>query len=272
MAEYINRRRNIFINSEQYHQSNGDVNLILPGADFAVDKNEIMRLSLESFTMQRRFYNINENNNTFYIRDISDATDHTFSKVVISPGDYEETTTFALKVKEAINIGLGLAYDSSDAVVTIQDETRLITINMSAETTWTDKKDFVCFQVPQGRAGTNPINTVITPTGSFNDSCETLGGVPTKDFNHIVPAFIEDPSYTFTSIYPFSLYSLDAIHLVTNLQTHSYQTPDFLENSETSSLVPSSIFAKIPIFSPNPQYTLPNPQINPVYRFGFWCL
>ena len=34
MGEIINRRRNIFINSEQYHRKNGDVNLQFPGDDY----------------------------------------------------------------------------------------------------------------------------------------------------------------------------------------------------------------------------------------------
>ena len=241
MGAVVNRRRNIFINSEQYHKSNGDVNLIFPGSDFNVDKNEIMRLSLESFTMQRRFYNINSNNNTFYIRN-KNNTPHTYTEVVILEGDYTPTT-----LADALIAAISLAFIAEGLTVTISTETRFITLDMTAEGGWTTNHDFVCFQVPPGRAGTNPDDTVITPTGAFNDSCEILGGVPTKDFNNIVPAFSEGTSKIFTSIYPFSLYSLEALHLVTNLQTHSYQTPDFLENSETSSLVPSSIFAKIPI-------------------------
>ena len=239
MSAVVNRRRNIFINSEQYHQSNGDVNLIFPGADFAVDKNEIMRLSLESFTMSRRFYNININNNTFYIRDTRTPPD--FSKCEITPGDYT-VTTFTGALSTAINSGFG----ATGASVSISEETRFITIDMSAVTGWTAGHDFVCFQVPPGRVGTNPDNTVITETGAFNDSSEILGGIPTKDFDTIVPAFSET-SGVFTYVYPFSLESIEAIHLRTNLQTHSYQTPDFLANSETSSLVPSPIFAKIPI-------------------------
>jgi hypothetical protein len=243
MSAVVNRRRNIFINSEQYHQSNGDVNLIFPGADFAVDKNEIMRLSLESFTMSRRFYNININNNTFYIRDKLGTTPHDFSKCEITPGDYT-VTTFKVALLAAITDGFG----ATGATVNISEETRFITIDMSAVASWTADYDFVCFQVPPGRAGTNPDNTVITETGAFNDSSEILGGIPTKDFDSIVSAFSGTASgVLFTSVYPFSLESIEAIHLRTNLQTHSYQTPDFLENSETSSLVPSSIFAKIPI-------------------------
>ena len=242
MSAVVNRRRNVFINSEQYHQSNGDVNLIFPGVDFAVDKNEIMRLSLESFTMARRFYNININNNTFYIRNQTAALPHSFKAVTIIEGDYTIDLLTA-----AIKTAILLSFTTATNMTVISDPvTRFITINMSSDTNWTDNHDFVCFQVPPGRAGTNPDSSEITPTGAFNDSCEILGGIPTKDFNNIVSAFSES-SKVFKSIYPFSLESLEAIHLVSNLQTHSFQTPDFLENSETSSLVPSSIFAKIPI-------------------------
>ena len=242
MSAVVNRRRNIFINSEQYHQTNGDVNLIFPGVDFAVDKNEIMRLSLESFTMPRRFYNINSNNNTFYIRNTATTPDD-FSKCVITPGDYE-VATFKTALKNAIDTVIGVP----NTVVTISPTTRFIKIDLTAVSEWTADHDFVCFQVPPGRAGTNPNPTQITQANAFNDSCEILGGIPTKDFNDIVSAFSKSSTGVFTSVYPFSLESIESIHLVTNLQTHSYQTPDFLENSETSSLVPSAIFAKIPIF------------------------
>ena len=199
-----------------------------------------MRLSLESFTMSRRFYNININNNTFYIRD-KGTTPDSYKESQITPGDYT-VDTFKIALISAIDGGFG----ATGASVSISEETRFITIDMSAVAGWTAQHDFVCFQVPPGRAGTNPDNTVITETGAFNDSSEILGGIPTKDFDSIVPAFSET-SGVFTSVYPFSLDSIEAIHLITNLQTHSYQTPDFLANSETSSLVPSPIFAKIPI-------------------------
>ena len=245
MAEYINRRRNIFINSEQYHQSNGDVKLIFPGVDFAVDKNEIMRLSLESFTMQRRFYNINTNNNTFYIRN---TLGNTYQEVKLQSGDYglfESNSVTGSSLCQAIKAAIDVIFAGS--VVTYESVTRFITIDMRNATGWLDTQEFVCFQIPPGRTGTNP-SVNITESGKFNDSCEILGAVATKSFDAIKSAFEKTgTTKMFTSFYPASLYTLEAIHLTTNLQTHSYQTPNFAANSESSLLVPCDIFAKIPV-------------------------
>tara|TARA_R110000796_G_scaffold186292_2_gene303195 strand:- start:1307 stop:2305 length:999 start_codon:yes stop_codon:yes gene_type:complete len=241
MAELVNRRRNIFINSEQYHQSNGDINLIFPGADFAVNKNEFMRLSLESFTMQRRFYNINSTNNTFYIRDISAST---YTEVKIAMGDYSSIGTGTNPLTDAIKAAIDSVPDISAADVSANALTRKITITMNSSTGWTNHHDFVCFQ---NTTDTPPNN--VSPSGFFNDSCEILGGKPTTDTNTVVSAFrITDISHlTFESYFPASLFTLEALHLTTNLQTHSYQTPNFSARSENSMLIPSNIFAKIPI-------------------------
>ena len=250
----VNRRRNIFINSEQYHKSNGDVNLIFPSVDFTVSKNEVMRISLESFTMPRRFYNINMNNNTFYIRDKTNAL---FHECKIEEGDYA-SSTLAPAIKASIVSGFSIS-DEASVTVSISDTTRKIKIDISDSTGWTANHEFVCFQVPPERVKSIPDNNnVITPTGLFNDSCEILGAAPTKDFSKmedIVPAFspstLENGKYIFYSKYPYSLETLEALHIMTNLQTHSYQTPNFIANSEASSLIPSSIFAKIPISHEN---------------------
>ena len=142
MAELVNRRRNIFINSEQYHQSNGDINLIFPGADFAVNKNEFMRLSLESFTMQRRFYNINSTNNTFYIRDISAST---YTEVKIAMGDYSSIGTGTNPLTDAIKAAIDSVPDISAADVSANALTRKITITMNSSNGWTNDHEFVCF-------------------------------------------------------------------------------------------------------------------------------
>ena len=66
MGEIVNRTRNIFLDSEQYH-SNGDlVRIFLPNDAFSVHNNESMKIVLSSFEMTKKFYNINDNNNTFY--------------------------------------------------------------------------------------------------------------------------------------------------------------------------------------------------------------
>ena len=239
MSEIVNRRRNIFINSEQYHDSKGHVKLIFPGNDFAVDKNEHMRISLESFTMARNFYNVNANNNTFYVRDKSAST-HTYTEVVIQEGDYATFDGTNTSMGKAIEDALSDA-GFSNSSVTYDTNTRLYEINMSSASNWSSNHDFVCFQITDNSVP--PTN--VSSSGKFNDSCELLGGRPTKSSTNIKPAFTTNGSSVFTGVYPASLYTLKAIHMRTNLQTHSYQTPNFDANRENSSLIPSDIFAKI---------------------------
>lgn len=238
MTEIVNRRRNIFINSEQYHNSNGDVKLMFPGNDFAVDKNERMRLSLEAFTMTRNFYNVNSNNNTFYVGNTTNGNVTVTKEVKITPGDYSSFTNLAT----AIETDLEGIYGNVD--VTYDDVTRKLTIDMSSATGWTLQDAFVCFQVTDN----STIKPNVTSNGAFNDSCEILGGRPSKSFDTVIPAFTQSGT-TYTAHYPAALKTIKAVHMKTNLQTHSYQTPNFNANSESSMLIPSDILAKI--FTPS---------------------
>lgn len=244
MGEIINRRRNIFINSEQYHRTNGDVNLQFPGDDFAVNKNEMMRISLESFVMKRPFYNVNDTNNTFYITFTSSLNVITIvAEVKIAHGDYHDMSELATALQNALNNTTGI----TNAAVTSNINTRKLTIDMSSVPTsggnwYGASSNFVCFQAVNQ---TKPA-TLISSSGFFNDSCELLGAKRTSDVNNIIFAF-EKSGNDFTSFFPASLFTLEALHLATNLQTHSYQTPNFDAFSENSSLIPSQIFAKIPM-------------------------
>ena len=238
MGEIVNRRRNVFINSEQYHRKNGDINLLFPGDDFAVNKNEMMRLSLESFVMKRPFYNVNATNNTFYVSTSGVVT----NAISLAHGDYFTLAELATAVQTAINAVSGI----TGATVTSNANTRKLSIDMTAVTgtTWSSaNSDFVCFQVVNQ---TNPDSTIISSKGLFNDSCELLGAKRTSDVTDFQSAFSKDGNI-FTSYFSASLYTLEALHLATNLQTHSYQTPNFDAFSENSSLIPSQIFAKIPV-------------------------
>lgn len=245
MGEIINRRRNIFINSEQYHRKNGDVNLQFPGDDFAVNKNEMMRISLESFVMRRPFYNVNDTNNKFYITFTSSLNVTTIVKEVkIEHGDYHDMSELETAVQTALNAVNGI----TGAVVTSNTNTRKLTINMSNVPTsgnWFGAdSNFACFQaVNQIKPATL---SLVSSSGFFNDSCELLGAKRTSDVNNIIFGFdISGDEYT--SFFSASLFTLEALHLTTNLQTHSYQTPNFDAFSQNSNLIPSPIFAKIPI-------------------------
>ena len=76
----------MFISSETDRTGDGEsVHVLFPPDAFSThDKDELMRLTLNSFTMRRNFYAINEHNNVFY------SGADTFTKTnthTIAPGD-----------------------------------------------------------------------------------------------------------------------------------------------------------------------------------------
>ena len=79
--------KNVFINSETARSGDGqNLSVLFPPEAFSTHhKDEIMRLTLNSFTMRRNFYAINEHNNTFYD---GTAVGNISNIYTITPGDY----------------------------------------------------------------------------------------------------------------------------------------------------------------------------------------
>ena len=249
----VNRTRNIFVNSEEYHSSNGQVSLIFPGSDFVVDNNEIMRLTLDRFEMKRNFYNINKFNNTFYISTGAGVNEIIAFECKIPEGDYDtfgissSPGTLCAGIAQAITTGVSTAPHK----VEYDSVTRKITITMPTSVNVTN---FYFFQIPPSRqnnlaAFTTFTNSKTSLDGLFNDSYEIFGAKPVKNEGNIVagfgPAVATTGLLSYTAFYPASLYTMESINLTTNLQTHSYSTPHLDANSSNSSLIPTSIFARI---------------------------
>lgn len=265
MGEIVKRSRNIFIDTEQYH-SNGDlVRLFFPNEAFALNKDESMKFVLSSFEMQKKFYNVNAYNNTFYAIDPSDDV-FNVTKIQISEGDYFQFGANAVipnSLCEAIYNALGVAgIEPSGATVTEQKHkvtydinTRKLSIDMSnvaVSNKWGSDSYFATFQVPPSRQAKDPSfndpSGGLDSLGFFNDSYEILGTRPTKysGQNNLIQAFdISDQK--FTSFYPASLYTIESIHLATSLQNNNYQTPNLDADSQASRLIPTQIFARIPL-------------------------
>ena len=244
MAEVINRRRNIFVNSEEYHQSNGDVNLLLPALDFNVNQNEMMRIALESFVMPKTWYNVNAYNNIFYIR--TTGTPDTYQALTIPAGNYS-TTTITTAIKTAFT-DVSAGFSALD--VSRNDANGILTLDFSAVAAplWTNASDdIVCFQVPPARQGLG-VSVDVSGNGFYSDSFAILGGKPIKYINETTKVALQKVGTSRVGFFPMQLQTMKAIHMVTNLQTHSYQTPHMDVNSQNTTLVPSNIFAKIPVY------------------------
>ena len=247
MGTIVNRSRNIFIDSEQYH-ANGDlVRIFLPNEAFSVFKDESMKFIVSSFEMQKKFYNINKHNNTFYV-----YNDPSFTEIKIPEGDYFQfgtTANIAGSLCEAIFEGLtdaGLGVNGGKAGVTYDINTRKLSIDMTgAGAPWGANAYFVSFQIPPARQP-SPLPTNVTDTGIFNDSYEILGAKPTKDSSTYVPAF-DVSNNIHSSFYPASLYTIESVHLVTSLQTNNYQSPSLNADSQATRLIPTQVLARFPI-------------------------
>ena len=139
--------------------------------------------------------------------------------------------------------------------VTYDVNTRKLSIDMSnvaVSNKWGSDSYFTTFQVPPSRQAKDPSfndpSGGLDSLGFFNDSYEILGTRPTKysGQNNLIQAFdISDQK--FTSFYPASLYTIESLHLATSLQNNNYQTPNLDADSQASRLIPTQIFARIPL-------------------------
>jgi len=137
--------------------------------------------------------------------------------------------------------------------VSYNPNTRKLQIDMtgaSSSSVWdVSNSYFITFQVPGPRQGIRPDN--VSDEGYFSDSYEILGTKPTKDggSGNYVQAFQSTGigNTTFTSFYPASLYTIESLHLQSNLQTNNYQSPSLDADSQASRLIPTQVFARIPI-------------------------
>jgi len=143
--------KNIFIDSEQLLNGDGqNLEVLFPPDAFSTsNKDETMRLTLNSFTMRRNFYAINEHNNVFYDGSFVGDISNTYT---IPPGDYTD-----LSLADAIQTLLNAQH--SGATCEFQAKTRTFKITM-----------------PNGF-------TYIFWSDANLDTHEILGGIPDELFN-----------------------------------------------------------------------------------------
>ena len=245
--EVVKYSRNLFIDTEQYHESGDAVNVLVPNEAFSVGKDEMIKLTLEQFEIQQRFYNINKNNNTFYLYDTSS---NNYTEIKIAEGNYYTFGTsqaVANSMCKAIFDAIDSVIVSAPTGVTFDTVTRKFTIDMSGAGPpyVSGTTVFVCLLTPPSRQDTLPSN--VTSTGAFNDSYEILGAKNERNANYTNPTFAFDRAGdVFTSFFPGSLYTIESIHLSLNLSTQNYSTPSLDANSSASVSIPTQTLARIP--------------------------
>jgi len=245
--EVVKYSRNLFIDTEQYHEAGDAVNVLVPNEAFSVGKDEMIKLTLEQFEIQQRFYNINKNNNTFYL---FDSSSNAYTEIKIAEGNYYTfgaSQATANSMCKAIYDAIDAAVASNPTGVSFDVNTRKFTIDMSGAGApySTTNSQFVCLLTPPSRQGTLPAN--VTSLGAFNDSYEILGAKNERNGNYNNPTFAFDKATdTFTAYFPGSLYTIESIHLSLNLSTQNYSTPSLDANSSASISIPTQTLARIP--------------------------
>ncbi len=102
--------RTCFISSEEnVTQDSRSIQLNFPSQLFNYPPTSTLRIVLNSFSCQRTFYEVNQNNNTLYLFDV---TSNTLYPIVITEGDYVTIndarlqTNLASAIADAFNTAL----------------------------------------------------------------------------------------------------------------------------------------------------------------------
>lgn len=251
--------RMMFLDSRM-HSHNDRTKVLLPSRPFAAAGEEKLSLTLMQFSMRRNWYNINETNGIGYVNRIvtdpatGDVTEDRNYRFQIAPSAY---TTFA-----QLEAGLNVAFNSlcaqtpangglSGVVTSIVATYNALTRKFNFEMTvvngnYTDAFEFRLFSVKEG-LGPNGVEGA----GLYNDSHEVLGGIPTRRTNDLQDAFESgghQQTRTFTSRYPCSLNTLDALYIrLSALETGCYCSTQFDKNIiDDDRINETDIFARIP--------------------------
>ena len=257
----VKSSRLLIIDSELNSVSErGKCRVLIPNHPFSVSGTDKMSLTLLSFVMRRQWYNINKTNNEFYLYSLSN---NVYIPVIITPGVY---TKFQGGTYTAAGAGLdptgkGLGHAISDALqesilelntalssgVTVTTalynaNTRGYSFTFSGSGLPADLQ-IVSFQCKSGK--NRPVS--VSESGFFSDVHEIIGCVPTRDATNIQNGFTKVGS-TFSSVFPASLNSLEALYLRCNVQTSNYQTHGFEKNMpDRNGMSETNIFARIPL-------------------------
>jgi hypothetical protein len=233
--------KNIFLDSSINTEGNDGrlARWICPAEGFSVNTQQFIKMTLNSFSMRRNWYNINTNNCIFY-----SLNGLTYTEYVIQQGNYTTFTSLATAIQNAIQVVHPLA------TVLWDPTSRKFQFDMTLALTFNAIEFFVGFIC---KTGTPPGG--VSDLGFFNDSFEILGGRPTRDVNIIqnlmaqvgtaVPAV---GNIIHESYYVGALNTIAELVIRTSLQGGNYQSFGYERNLPSASgLTNTDIIARIPI-------------------------
>ena len=235
MTFKVKEHRNIFIDSRAGTQNNHKSQIHLPTQSFNCLGDELMRITLNSFSMRRNFYKINETNNTFYGVDVANSS--TLYEVKITEGDYNNFDDLATAIQTAIRATFG-----GTPTCQYDEQVRAFTFNMATSASNWDSTDgyFTSF-----------LDKNSTDKEKFNDAHEILGGRAEEDATKtsgFVNMFGTSTGDDHVSIFPAQLDTIADLFLTTNLQTNNFETHGFRRGTTGENTITNSQkFARIPI-------------------------
>lgn len=281
--------RNLFVNSEQTVVGNSrDVRINLPQQFASAEEHQTIRLTLQTFSMFRNYYSVNENNNKFYVAGIQGGA--LISQLIEIPvGNYQsyDNPQYGLcaKILGVLKANLAAApfsipaVDIANSTATWDYLTNQIQITLDLSNApggaITGVK-LLTFTLSEYNPSTVPnlVSSIIGQNynSAFQSAWMILGGcnVDNQGLDVLDNANTDTQNLaairgmygsggagglTFTGYWRAQLTSEDNIYLRTDLNTDAQQTAGFDANSSLFPYVVSStILAKIPIPDPVADY------------------
>ena len=298
MPKEIVETRNLFTDSAEVISGNcRDFSMNLPQGVLRCNPDQSMRITLNTFSMFKNFYDINKYNSVFYVIG-ADRTTGAYdwsAPVVIENGDYQgftgEQYGLAIKVQDAITAAIlaGSGTAVSGVVVDWNRLNRLMTITIDQKNHATTKFYLTSFTIANYDPGaTGIIPTIIADdeVNAFQSTHIIMGGCH-EQRNDVATVADLTPMYNrlsdagggdvkFVGFYNANLRSETNIYLRTDLQSTSFQTANFdVGDNLFPYIVNSNILAKIPIppnrFAYVEEYNKTQDQITNVYDYESDC-
>jgi hypothetical protein len=205
------------------------------------NSNKMIKMSLNSFSCFRNWYNINETNGVFYV-----IKGGVYIECIIPKGDYTDFAGGVTNLEDGIQVAIDTAVGTG-AVVSFIPSGRKFSIDMTAVSGWTNGTDsFVGFIHKTG----TPPSSAVTDLGWFNQSFQVLGGRPDRDGAVSPVDLLDYDAITSKYVSPFvaQLGTLDEIVLRCDLPSTNYQSAGFERGQpDNNVLIPTNILARIPI-------------------------
>ena len=294
MPKEIVETRNLFTDSSEVISGNcRDFSMNLPQGVLRCNPDQSMRITLNTFSMFKNFYDINKYNSVFYVI----ATDRNTgaltgsAPVAIENGDYQgftgEQFGLAIKIQDALDTAITTATGVAPTAVVVgwNRLNRLMTITIDQTKHATTKFYLTSFTIANYDAGaTGIIPTIIADNevNAFQSTHIIMGGCH-EERNEVATVADLTELYNresdaaggdvkFVSYYNANLRSETNIYLRTDLQSTSFQTANFdIGDNLFPYIVNSNILAKIPIppnrFAYVEEYNKSQNQITSVFDY-----